>query len=221
MSAYGPGWTALNGMQLQPGVQPSEPDRDLAGHASWNTRLDRKVYECIEHMRYNVIFDDLWTTRVSDPPSRGRSLTCHATFGPMPSRMPRSVGDAVRLGESLMSLLSRRPRAGMLCCDVLRIVAEVSEAAAIVRIMGEGQFKLADDHFIELNMLDDELLAEMETGDKESFRRTLGALLDAVRRLGEPLPDDALEPSELILPAPDASLDEVREMLSDDGLIPG
>ncbi|MFI0985168.1 PspA-associated protein PspAA [Streptomyces exfoliatus] len=91
----------------------------------------------------------------------------------------------------------------------------------IVRIMGEGQWVLADSHFVELNKLDDELLDEMESGDGEGFRRTLGALLDAVRRIGEPLPDDALEPSELILPAPDASLDEVREMLSDDGLIPG
>lgn len=91
----------------------------------------------------------------------------------------------------------------------------------IVRIMGEGQVKLADSHFAELNSLDDELLEEMESGDEEGFRRTLGALLDAVRRLGDPLPDDALEPSELILPAPDATLDEVREMLSDDGLIPG
>ncbi|MFE2880228.1 hypothetical protein ACFXG6_34780 [Streptomyces roseus] len=91
----------------------------------------------------------------------------------------------------------------------------------IVRIMGEGQVKVADGHFAELNRLDDELLAEMESGDEEGFRRTLGALLDAVRRLGSPLPDDALEPSELILPAPDASLGEVREMLSDDGLIPG
>ncbi len=91
----------------------------------------------------------------------------------------------------------------------------------IVRIMGEGQVKLADSHFTELNELDDALLAEMESGDEEGFRRTLAALLDAVRRLGEPLPDDALEPSELILPAADASLDEVREMLSDDGLIPG
>ncbi|WP_327131764.1 hypothetical protein OG311_11830 [Streptomyces sp. NBC_01343] len=91
----------------------------------------------------------------------------------------------------------------------------------IVRIMGEGQVKVADGHFAELNKLDDELLAEMESGDEEGFRRTLGALLDAVRRLGEPLPDEALEPSELILPAPDASLDEVREMLRDDGLIPG
>ncbi|MEU5953428.1 hypothetical protein [Streptomyces sp. NPDC047525] len=91
----------------------------------------------------------------------------------------------------------------------------------IVRIMGEGQVKLADSHFAELNKLDDELLEEIESGDESGFRRTLGALLDKVRELGEPLPDDALEPSELILPAPDATLDEVREMLSDDGLIPG
>ncbi|MEU4732305.1 MULTISPECIES: PspA-associated protein PspAA [unclassified Streptomyces] len=91
----------------------------------------------------------------------------------------------------------------------------------IVRIMGEGQVELADSHFAELNRLDDELLAEMQSGDAEGFRRTLGALLEAVRRLGRPLPDDALEPSELILPAPDASLDEVRAMLRDDGLIPG
>ncbi|KPC60609.1 PspA-associated protein PspAA [Streptomyces chattanoogensis] len=91
----------------------------------------------------------------------------------------------------------------------------------IVRIMGEGQVKLDDAHFIELNKLDDELLEEMESGDEAGFRRTLGALLDAVRRMGTPLPDDALEPSELILPAEDSTLDEVREMLSDDGLIPG
>lgn len=90
----------------------------------------------------------------------------------------------------------------------------------IVRIMGEGQVKLEDSHFTELNRLDDELLAEMETADEEGFRRTLGALLDAVRSLGTPLPDDSLEPSELILPAPGSSLEEVRELLGDDGLIP-
>ncbi|WP_328555951.1 MULTISPECIES: PspA-associated protein PspAA [unclassified Streptomyces] len=91
----------------------------------------------------------------------------------------------------------------------------------IVRIMGEGQVRLDDGHLTTLNKLDNELLAEMERGDESGFRRTLGALLDAVRRAGTPLPDDALEPSELILPSPDATLDEVRDMLSDDGLIPG
>ncbi|MEU3447727.1 hypothetical protein AB0H29_10930 [Streptomyces thermolilacinus] len=90
----------------------------------------------------------------------------------------------------------------------------------IVRIMGEGQVRLADGHFAELDRLDDELLAEMETGDGAGFRRTLHALLDRVRELGERLPDDSLEPSELILPSPDASLEDVRSLLSDDGLIP-
>lgn len=91
----------------------------------------------------------------------------------------------------------------------------------IARIMGEGQVRLADADLTELDKLDDELLAAVEAGDEKGFRRTLGALLDAVRRLGEPLPDDALEPSQLILPAPDATLAQVREMLHDDGLIPG
>ncbi|HZF87327.1 PspA-associated protein PspAA [Streptomyces sp.] len=92
----------------------------------------------------------------------------------------------------------------------------------IVRIMGEGQVRLADSHLAELNELDDELLAEMEQGDGPGFRRILNALLSRVRELGTPLPDDSLEPSQLILPSPDATLDEVRDLLSDGGgLIPG
>ncbi|MEU8570624.1 hypothetical protein AB0C51_20145 [Streptomyces pathocidini] len=91
----------------------------------------------------------------------------------------------------------------------------------IVRIMGEGQVEVAQSHLAALNKLDDELLAEMESGDGPGFRRTLNALLDQVREFGAPLPDDALEPSDLILPSPEATLEEVREMLSDDGLIPG
>jgi len=91
----------------------------------------------------------------------------------------------------------------------------------IVRIMGEGQVELADSHLTRLNELDDVLLAAMEKGDEAEFRLTLTALLDAVHELGKPLPDDFLEPSELILPSREASLEEVRAMLRDDGLIPG
>ncbi len=50
---------------------------------------------------------------------------------------------------------------------------------------------------------------------------TLTTLLDQVRHLGVSLPDSALEPSDLILPSPDATLEEVRAMLTDEGLIPG
>jgi hypothetical protein len=91
----------------------------------------------------------------------------------------------------------------------------------IVRIMGEGQVELDDAHLAELNKLDDELSRETESGDEAGFRRTLEALLDAVHRMGTPVPDDLLEPSELILPERDATIDDVRAMLSDNGLIPG
>ncbi|MFB7501387.1 hypothetical protein ACFC09_43135 [Streptomyces sp. NPDC056161] len=91
----------------------------------------------------------------------------------------------------------------------------------IVRIMGEGQVRLAESHLTELNKLDDELLAEVENGDGPGFRRTLQDLLAKVHELGEPLPDDSLDPSDLILPSPDATLEEVRELLRNDGLIPG
>jgi hypothetical protein len=35
------------------------------------------------------------------------------------------------------------------------------------------------------------------------------------------LADDTLQDSDLILPPSDATLDEVRQLLADDGLIPG
>ncbi|CAM5530303.1 hypothetical protein SHIRM173S_13243 [Streptomyces hirsutus] len=88
----------------------------------------------------------------------------------------------------------------------------------IVRIMGEGQVALAESHLAELNKLDEELLAEMDNGDGPGFRVAPStALLNRVHELGEPLPDDSLEPSDLILPSPDATIEEVRELLSDDG----
>ncbi|MFG2516728.1 hypothetical protein [Streptomyces sp. NPDC048584] len=90
----------------------------------------------------------------------------------------------------------------------------------IVRIMGEGQVTLAESRLAELNELDEELLAEMENGDGPGFRATLQALLARVRDLGEPLPDDSLEPSDLILPSPEATLEEVQDLLQENGLIP-
>ncbi|GIH81167.1 PspA-associated protein PspAA [Planobispora longispora] len=91
----------------------------------------------------------------------------------------------------------------------------------IVRIMGEGQIEIAPGDLAVLNDLDGQLEAAIEAGDEETFRTRLHALLDQVRHVGKALPDESLEPSELILPPADASMEEVREMLGDEGLIPG
>ncbi|MCF6475471.1 hypothetical protein FAF44_45020 [Nonomuraea sp. MG754425] len=91
----------------------------------------------------------------------------------------------------------------------------------IVRIMGEGQVEISADDISVLNELDSELEAAIDSDNESIFRVKLLALLDKVRHVGKALPDDSLEPSELILPPADASIEEVREMLGDQGLIPG
>ena len=91
----------------------------------------------------------------------------------------------------------------------------------IVRILGEGQFEVAEAELDRLNELDAAVEAEIDAGNEEAFRARLTELLDGVRDVGAPLADDSLEDSDLILPPADASLEEVREMLADDGLIPG
>jgi hypothetical protein len=91
----------------------------------------------------------------------------------------------------------------------------------IARILGEGQLEIDDAATAELNVLDSALEKAVNAGDEESFRPALTALLERVRALGTPVAADSLVPSDLILPYSDASIEDVRDMLSEDGLIPG
>jgi len=91
----------------------------------------------------------------------------------------------------------------------------------IVRILGEGQWEVADAHLDALNSLDAQVETAVAAGDHPSFASSLHELLVAIRTAGDTLPDDSLQDSDLILPPSDATLEEVREMLSDEGLIPG
>ncbi|GLU46104.1 PspA-associated protein PspAA [Nocardiopsis ansamitocini] len=90
----------------------------------------------------------------------------------------------------------------------------------IVRIMGEGQLDLSDADLELLNSFDRTLEDAIESGSEENFRGALHDLLQKVREGGKPLPADSLAPSQFILPPADASMDEVRQMLGDEGLIP-
>ena len=88
----------------------------------------------------------------------------------------------------------------------------------IVRIMGEGQFTLSEEVVSRLNELDDALEAAL--ADEQAFPAALAALLEAVRAEGEPVADDELVSSDIVLPSSDATVAEVRALLTDEGLIP-
>lgn len=91
----------------------------------------------------------------------------------------------------------------------------------IVRILGEGQFEVPDSSLGELNALDAAVQRACEADERDAFATALAALLGRVRELGTAVADDYLGPSELVLPAAEASLNEVRELLTEEGLIPG
>jgi hypothetical protein len=90
----------------------------------------------------------------------------------------------------------------------------------IVRLMGDGQYRVDDALKGPLNELDHEVARAVEENDEAGLWKGLAALADAVRENGERLADDSLEPSDAIVPPEDLSLEEARELLTGEGLIP-
>lgn len=90
----------------------------------------------------------------------------------------------------------------------------------IVRIFSEGQYRVPDDALARLRELDQQWITAVEADDEAAFTATFGALLEYIRGNGERLDDDELEPSELMLPPADISLEEARSEFTGEGLIP-
>jgi hypothetical protein len=90
----------------------------------------------------------------------------------------------------------------------------------LIRILGEGQFEVEESHLEELNRLDAALEAALKTA-ADDVRPALDALLDFVRTNGVRPPDHEARESDVVLPFADSSEDDIRDMLDEDGLIPG
>jgi hypothetical protein len=90
----------------------------------------------------------------------------------------------------------------------------------IVRLLGEGQFRVDDSLIDRLNQLDDEVARAVEAGDERALWTGLQALADTVRESGEKLGDEELMPSDAVIPPEDLSLEEARDLLQGEGFIP-
>jgi len=90
----------------------------------------------------------------------------------------------------------------------------------IVRILGEGQFRVGDDAATALTALDKDLDAAVRDEQQAAFAAALHAAVALVRAEGTPLEADEIVTADYILPFSDATVDEVRKLLAD-GTIPG
>jgi PspAA-like protein len=91
----------------------------------------------------------------------------------------------------------------------------------IVRIATEGQFELDDACVERLNAFDNAVVEAVDAGDETTARRNLAELISLIRHDGRAVPDDELVTSDVIVPPPDATLDELGSHFSGEGLIPG
>jgi PspA-Associated protein len=90
----------------------------------------------------------------------------------------------------------------------------------IVRISGEDQYRLADDSLARVNALEDAVTTAVDSGDEDGFARAYAEMLDYVRSTGERVPEDELEPSDVILPPADLTFAEAGREFTGEGLIP-
>jgi len=90
----------------------------------------------------------------------------------------------------------------------------------IVRLMGEGQFRVDDDVLHQLQELDDQAGQAVERGDEDALHRLLGSMAAHVRERGEPLAESDLSASDALVPPEDLSLDEAKRLFEGEGLIP-
>ena len=90
----------------------------------------------------------------------------------------------------------------------------------IVRVLGDGQFRLPDGDAERLNDLDNRAVSAAESGDEDGFRDLWHQMLDLVKADGNALAEDELVESDVILPPRDITFEEARGAFTGEGLIP-
>jgi PspA-Associated protein len=91
----------------------------------------------------------------------------------------------------------------------------------IVRLMGEGQWRVDDSLKAHLDELDAATERAVAAGDERALHAALGALHDAVRRAGEKLDHAHLSASDAVVPPDDLTLDDARALLRGEDPFPG
>jgi len=86
----------------------------------------------------------------------------------------------------------------------------------IVRIHADAQYVLEDAEKAEFDRLDSAMEQAVEQNDNTAFTSALGQLIAYVRTQGEPLPEDEMKPSDVIVPSEDMTLAEAHSIIGHD-----
>jgi|RhiMetdeSRZDD1v2_1073273.scaffolds.fasta_scaffold2127340_2 uncharacterized protein YegL len=91
----------------------------------------------------------------------------------------------------------------------------------IVRILHEGQFRVSGADLDRLNKIDEKIVTAVSERDEKAFATLLKQLVQAVREHGTAVPIDEFVESDVIIPGEDATMDEVEDLFTGEGALPG
>ena len=89
----------------------------------------------------------------------------------------------------------------------------------IIRILGEGQFRLEDKHLDKLNEIDNRIADHVNKGNRIAFQKDLDKLIATAKDLGEPLDSLVIVRSDVVFPPNDLSFEEAKRLFSGSGII--
>jgi len=89
----------------------------------------------------------------------------------------------------------------------------------IVRIMGQGQYRLDSSQADRINAIDNKIVYHVARGDQIEFRKDLIRLISAVKEKGKPVDDAEIVESAIIVPPEDLTFEEAQKIFSGHELI--
>lgn len=89
----------------------------------------------------------------------------------------------------------------------------------IIRIMGEGQYRVPSSILDELNVIDNRIVDLVAKEDEGGYKNELARLISAVKEKGTFLDPEEIVESDLIVPPGDLTLEEAEKIFGGSGLI--
>ena len=89
----------------------------------------------------------------------------------------------------------------------------------IIRIMGEGQYRISSALLDDLNVIDNNIVERVAKEDEAGLKEELSRLIATIKAKGEPLDPKEIVESEVIVPPGDLTLAEAARAFRRSGLI--
>ncbi len=91
----------------------------------------------------------------------------------------------------------------------------------IIRIMGEGQYRVDSALFDTLNTIDNRIVEDVQKGNRQEYERSLAELIGCIQREGQRVVDTELVESDIIVPPADMTMSEARDVFKGTGIFEG